>query len=74
MSEPTTSGAPPATSEDEAIRERVKGLTSQALQHGRVDPQAVKEIVRAVMGGTPGETGRQQRRGAGAVCRCSEKA
>ncbi len=56
MSEPTTSGAPPATPEDEAIRERVKGLTSQALQHGRVDPQAVKEIVRAVMGGTPGDT------------------
>jgi len=56
MSEPTTPEAPRATPEDEAIRDRVKGLTSQALQQGRVDPQAVKEIVRAVMGGTPGDT------------------
>lgn len=43
-----------ATAEDQEIRERVKGLTSQVLQRGRVDPDAVKGIVRAVMGGTPG--------------------
>jgi hypothetical protein len=36
------------------IRERVKGLTSQALQQGRIDPEAVKDIVRTVIGGTPG--------------------
>jgi hypothetical protein len=55
MTQRTSSGAPSgATAEDQDIRERVKGLTSQVLQRGRVDPDAVKEIVRAVMGGTPG--------------------
>jgi hypothetical protein len=54
MSEPTTSDASPATGEDQAIRERMKGLTSQVLQQGRVDPEAVKDIVRAVIGPTPG--------------------
>jgi hypothetical protein len=50
MPEPTTP-TPPAT-EDQAIRERVKGLTSQVLQQGRLDPDAVKDIVRAVIGRT----------------------
>jgi hypothetical protein len=55
MPEPTTSEAAfPATSEDQAIRERVKELTSQVLQQGRIDPEAVRDIVRAVMGATPG--------------------
>ena len=55
MPEPTTSeAASPVTSEDQVIRERVKGLTSQALQQGRIDPEAVRDIVRAVIGGTPG--------------------
>jgi hypothetical protein len=55
MPEPTTSdAASPATSEDQAIRERVKELTSQVLQRGRIDPEAVKDIVRAVIGATPG--------------------
>src|SRR5262249_52932915 len=55
MSEPTTSdAAAPATTEDQAIRERVKELTSQVLQQGRVDPDAVRDIVRAVIGATPG--------------------
>ena len=52
MPEPTTSAedaAPPAT-EDQAIRQRVKGLTSQVLQQGRVDPEAVRDVVRAVIG------------------------
>jgi hypothetical protein len=54
MAEPTTSdAASPATSEDQAIRERVKELTSQVLQQGRIDPEAVKDIVRAVIGATP---------------------
>jgi hypothetical protein len=55
MPEPTTSeAASPVTSEDQVIRERVKGLTSQALRQGRIDPEAVRDIVRAVIGGTPG--------------------
>ena len=55
MPEPTTSeAASPVTTEDQVIRERVKGLTSQALQQGRIDPEAVKDIVRTVIGGTPG--------------------
>jgi hypothetical protein len=37
---------------DDAIRERVRELTSQVLQHGRVDTEAVKEVVRAVTGGS----------------------
>jgi hypothetical protein len=57
MSEPTiTAGdsAPPVT-EDQAIRQRVKELTSQVLQQGRVDPDAVRDVVRAVIGRTPSE-------------------
>ena len=55
MPETTSAGdaAPPET-EDQAIRQRVKGLTSQVLQQGRVDPEAVRDVVRAVMGQTPG--------------------
>src|SRR6266702_5064407 len=58
MPEPTTSAgdaAPPVT-DDQAIRQRVKGLTSQVLQQGRVDPEAVRDLVRAVIGRTPGNT------------------
>ena len=55
MNQPTASdAASAATAEDQEIRERVKGLTNQVLQQGRVDPDAVREIVRAVVGGTPG--------------------
>jgi hypothetical protein len=56
MPELTTStgdAAPPVT-EDQAIRQRVKGLTSQVLQHGRFDPDAVRDVVRAMIGGIPG--------------------
>src|SRR5262245_32953424 len=53
MNQPTTSGAAAAITEDQEIRERVKGFTTQVLQQGRVDPDAVREIVRAVIGGTP---------------------
>jgi hypothetical protein len=54
MPESTTStgdAAPPT--EDQAIRQRVKGLTSQALQQGRFDPDAVRDVVRAMIGGIP---------------------
>jgi hypothetical protein len=55
MPEPTTSAgdATPAVSDDQAIRQRVKGLTSQVLQQGRVDPDAVRDVFRAVIGRTP---------------------
>jgi len=58
MPEPTTLDATSPPTEDQAIRERVKGLTSQFLQQGRFDPDAVRDIVRAVIGRTPdnGET------------------
>ncbi|MGE5777939.1 MAG: DUF6781 family protein, partial [Hyphomicrobiales bacterium] len=55
MPETTTSdAASPVTAEDQVIRERVKGLTIQALQEGRIDPEAVRDIARAVIGGTSG--------------------
>jgi hypothetical protein len=55
MPEPTTSeAASPTTNEDQVIRERVKGLTTKALQEGRIDPDAVRDIARAVIGGTAG--------------------
>src|SRR5215813_15593726 len=58
MPEPTTSAtdAAPAAVEDQPIRERVKELTSQVLQEGRVDPEAVREVASAVLGRTPGST------------------
>src|SRR5271166_6273750 len=55
MPGPTTSDTvSSATTEDQSIRERVKGLTSQVLQQGRVDPEAVRDVVRAVIGRPPG--------------------
>ena len=48
--------AAPSVTEDQAIRQRVKELTSQVLQQGRVDPDAVRDVVRAVMGRAPSET------------------
>jgi len=51
LPESTVSDSPSPVSEDHAIRERARGLTSQVLQQGRVDPEAVKDVVRAVMGG-----------------------
>jgi hypothetical protein len=55
MPESTTAGdtAPPVT-EDQEIRQRVKGLTSQVLQEGRFDPDAVRDVVRAMIGRMPG--------------------
>jgi hypothetical protein len=55
MPKPTTSdAASPVTTEDQVIRERVKGLTSRALQQGRIDPEAIRDIARVMIGGTPG--------------------
>jgi hypothetical protein len=58
MPEPTTTAADaaPVAAEDQPIRERVKELTSQVLQQGRVDPEAVREAVSAVLGRTAGST------------------
>jgi uncharacterized protein DUF6781 len=53
MPQPTasTGEAPPsATDEDRAIRQRVRELTTQVLQQGRVDTEAVRDVVRAVTG------------------------
>jgi hypothetical protein len=66
MPELTTSAtdAAPAVAEDQPIRERVKKLTSQVLQQGRVDPEAVREVASAVFGRAPGAaamTGAQAR-------------
>jgi len=59
MSEPTTSATDtaPAAVDDQPIREHVKKLTSQVLQQGRVDPEAVREVASAVLGRTPSSTG-----------------
>jgi hypothetical protein len=58
MPEPTTSStdAAPGVAEEHPIRERVKQLTSQVLQQGRVDPEAVRDVANAVLGRTPGST------------------
>jgi hypothetical protein len=44
----------PVTTQDQEIRERVKELTGQVLQRGQLDPEAVRDIVRAMIGGSPG--------------------
>jgi hypothetical protein len=44
-----------AKDEDQAIRERVRELTSQVLQRGRVDTEGVKEVVLAMTGGRAGQ-------------------
>src|SRR5262252_2698815 len=52
----TSRAASPPAAEDREIRERAKELTSQVLQRGRVNPDAVREILRAVIGGPPDNT------------------
>jgi hypothetical protein len=55
MPEPKASAdgvAPPLTDEERAIRERARELTGQVLQQGRLDTNAVRDIVRAVTGQT----------------------
>lgn len=41
----------PGRADEQAIRERVRELTSQMLAGGRLDPEGVKEVVRAMGGG-----------------------
>src|SRR5215210_5486504 len=53
MPEPTTSSGQVSSStpdEDLAIRQRVRDLTRQVLEQGRVDTGSVADIVRAVTG------------------------
>jgi hypothetical protein len=45
-----------AAEEDQAIRERVRVLTSQILRQGQIDPEGVKEVMRAVTGSAPPAT------------------
>jgi hypothetical protein len=53
----STGQAPLSMSDEErAIRERVRELTTQVLQQGRVDTEAVRDVVRAVTGQSPGST------------------
>ena len=59
MSSEAASTSPPETSaaeQDQVIREQVRTLMGQFLQQGRIDPEGVKEVIRAVTGGTPSGT------------------
>ena len=55
MPEPTTSAADaaPTMVEEQPIRERVKELTSQVLQQGRVDPEASERLPAQSLVGRP---------------------
>jgi hypothetical protein len=58
MAEPTAStgnASSPVSDEDKAIRERAREVTSQALQHGRIDTEAIRDVVRALTGQKAGE-------------------
>src|SRR3712207_740306 len=50
MREPTASAGQSATDEDQAIREQVRAVTNQVLQQGRVDPEALRNVVRTLAG------------------------
>jgi hypothetical protein len=59
MSNEAASTGPTETSaaeQDQAIRERVRTLMSQLLQQGQIDPEGVKEVMRAVTGGASSTT------------------
>jgi len=49
MSEPTASAG--GTTDEQAIRERVRQMTAQMLSGGRLDTEGVTEVVRAMSGG-----------------------
>ena len=58
MPEPKASAngvLPSLTDEEQAIHERARDLTSQVLQQGRLDTNAVRDIVRAVTGQSTSE-------------------
>lgn len=48
---PAGDAASSAQADEQAIRERVRELTSQVLAGGRLDTEGVKEVVRAMSGG-----------------------
>ena len=50
MHEPTASAGQSATDEDQAIRDQVRAVTNQVLQQGRVDPEALRNVVRTLAG------------------------
>ena len=50
---PNDETEPAAATEDQAIRDRVRILTTKALKQGRIDPEGVKEVVRSVVGTDP---------------------
>ena len=50
MREPTASAGQSATDEDQAIRDQVRAVTNQVLQQGRVDPEALRNVVRTLAG------------------------
>jgi hypothetical protein len=50
MREPTASAGETATDDDQAIRDQVRAVTNQVLQQGRVDPEALRNVVRTLAG------------------------
>ena len=50
MREPTASTTEAAIGEDQAIRDQVRAVTNQVLQQGRVDLDALREVVRTLAG------------------------
>lgn len=62
MTEPITpaeNAGTAAPEDDQAIRERVREMTTQALKQGRVDPEGMREVVRAMSSGTVFDTSPQ---------------
>jgi hypothetical protein len=47
---PDSRAEPTATGDDQSIRERVRDLTAQALQQGRLDTARIRDVVRVVAG------------------------
>jgi hypothetical protein len=53
MSEPVapdSQAVPTGTGDDQSIRERMRELTTEALQHGRLDTARIRDVVRVVSG------------------------
>jgi hypothetical protein len=55
MREPTGSTTEAATGEDQVIRDQVRAVTNQVLQQGRVDLDALREVVRTLAGQQAGQ-------------------
>jgi DNA-binding PucR family transcriptional regulator len=50
MQEPAVSAGQPETDEDQVIRDQVRAVTNQVLRQGRVDPEALRNVVRTLAG------------------------